>query len=180
MPPTHPHRDLAQTLAERLRSQGDRTSVDDLRRRGVRSVRFVRKEHLEELILSALDSGTDEGPDFGRALDLDALVQVIGGVGLTTVGESRRIAVAVAGFLRSERERLRQEAALEEHERVERLERRLARLSRALGYAEAALRAQSGDADDGEAGEARRKAAMLSRLFEQNAAMRGGEGGCVR
>jgi hypothetical protein len=192
---------LTRTIGELLRTSGESTALEDLGRRGVRRVRVVRAAQLEALIDDAIDRAVDGlrhetiglgqaildaeragEPNFGRGLDVATLAELIGACGATSVGETQRIAVAVAGFVRAEEERLRAEAAGEQRERVELLELRLARLNGALAETESALREAAANA--GEQGIAsihrslagirattkdfQRKWSLLSDIFEKN------------
>jgi hypothetical protein len=142
-------------------------------------------ETLGREILEAAQLGE---PSFGLGVDLTALSAVIGAVGLTSVGETRRIAIAVAGFLRSEEERLRAIAAREQQQRVELLERRLSRLSDVLRKTEEDLQEALAHANTEEGiasifksiqgiratqKDFERKRAMLSDIFAKNVKLRG-------
>lgn len=234
---------LGRSILSELVSCGSSTAVEELRRRGVRRVRVVKREQLERLIERSLDRAlechllslsdderalilthaltdlerrrraergvaswvgefNDESdaigreileaaqagqPSLGRGVDLTALASVIGAIGLTSVGETQRIALAVAGFLRSEEDRLREEAAREQSERVELLERRLSRLSEVLRNTERELEEalQHTRTEEGIASIHRsiqglretqadfaRKRALLSEVFEKNVKLR--------
>jgi hypothetical protein len=144
----------------------------------------TENEALGQEIVESVRAGA---PNFGRSVDLDALSAVIGGLGITTVGETVRIAVAVSGFLRSEESRLRNAAAKEQQQKIDLLERRLARLNETLRRTEQELQYALQHAQTEEGIESiyrsiqgiresqqdfQKKWAMLSDIFNKNVELR--------
>jgi hypothetical protein len=154
------HNKIAQTISKLLRIRAEIAPVKELKKRGIRNVRIVRPEQLALLIEDAIEDAVEtlrhesaelgraiaeadqqNRRDFGRGVEVSALMEVIDSIGATSVGETQRIAAAVSGFMRSEERRMQAEAEAKQKERIDLLEARLARLNVALSEAERELRA---------------------------------------
>jgi hypothetical protein len=153
------HNKIASTISKLLRIRAEIAPVKELKKRGIRNVRIVRPEQLAVLIEDALEDVIDtlrqesadlgraiaeadqQGKrDFGRGIEVSALMEVIDSIGVTSVGHTQQIAAAVSSFMKTEEARMRVEAESKQKERIELLEARLARLNVALAETEKELR----------------------------------------